>query len=176
MTLFSYRESGTSVKALRPVLLVGITLVAGVLAWGGSRLWNSLGSLPGVPTAAPIVLAIIAVVLVVTAVSLRSRLRAQRDRVPGAKGVDPLGAARAVVLGQASALVSAVVTGIYGGMGIFLSSMWDSVPGRHGQVVTAGLAVAAGIAVMAAGLWIQHICRIPDDPDPDPDVLGVPRR
>jgi len=70
-----------------------------------------------------------------------------------------------VVLGQASALVAALVTGIYGGMGVFLSSMWDSTPGRHGQVVTAGLAVAAGIAVMAAGLWIQHICRLPDDPD-----------
>ncbi|QMU67450.1 DUF3180 domain-containing protein [Streptacidiphilus sp. P02-A3a] len=152
-------------KPLRPVVLVAITLVTGLLSWGGSRLWNSVGTLPGVPTAAPIVLAIIAVVLVVTAVSLRSRLRAQRDRVPGAKGVDPLAAARSVVLGQASALVSALVTGIYGGMGVFLSSMWDSVPGRHGQVVTAGLAVAAGIAVMAAGLWLQHICRLPEDPD-----------
>jgi hypothetical protein len=123
------------------------------------------GPLPAPPTAAPIVLAIIAVVLVAAAISLRSRLRAQRERVPGAKGVDPLSAARAVVLGQASALVSALVTGVYGGMGIFLSSMWDSTPGRHGQVVTAALAVAAGIAVMAAGLWVQHICRLPDDPD-----------
>ena len=152
-------------KPLRPVVLILITLVTGLLSWGGSRLWNSVGTLPGVPAAAPIVLAIIAVVLVATAVSLRSRLRAQRERVPGAKGVDPLSAARSVVLGQASALVAALVTGIYGGMGVFLSSMWDSTPGRHGQVVTAGLAVAAGIAVMAAGLWIQHICRLPDDPD-----------
>ena len=152
-------------KALRPLVLIVITLVTGLLSWGGSRLWNSLGTLPGVPTAAPIVLAIIAVVLVAAAVSLRSRLRAQRERAPGAKGVDPLSAARAVVLGQASALVAALVTGVYGGMGVFLSSMWDSVPGRHGQVVTAGLAVAAGIAVMAAGLWIQHILRLPDDPD-----------
>ena len=152
-------------KPLRPVVLILITLVTGLLSWGGSRLWNSVGTLPGVPAAAPIVLAIIAVVLVATAVSLRSRLRAQRERVPGAKGVDPLAAARSVVLGQASALVAALVTGVYGGMGVFLGSMWDSVPGRHGQVVTAGLAVAAGIAVIAAGLWIQHICRLPDDPD-----------
>ncbi len=152
-------------KPLRPVVLIAITLVTGLLAWGGSRLWNSVGTLPGVPAAAPIVLAIIAVVLVVTGFSLRSRLRAQRERVPGAKGVDPLAAARSVVLGQASALVAALVTGVYGGMGVFLGSLWDSVPGRHGQVVTAGLAVAAGIAVMAAGLWIQHICRLPDDPD-----------
>ena len=152
-------------KPLRPVVLILITLVTGLLSWGGSRLWNSVWTLPGVPAAAPIVLAIIAVVLVATAVSLRSRLRAQRERVPGAKGVDPLAAARSVVLGQASALVAALVTGVYGGMGVFLGSMWDSVPGRHGQVVTAGLAVAAGIAVIAAGLWIQHICRLPDDPD-----------
>jgi ABC-type amino acid transport substrate-binding protein len=153
------------VKALRPVLLAGITLVAGVLAWAGSQLWNSLGSLPGIPTAAPIVLAIIAMVLGGTALSLRSRLKAQRERVPGAKGVDPLSAARALVLGQASALVSALVTGIYGGMGVYLVTQWGSVSASKGQSLAALLAVLAGIAVMAAGLWIQHICRLPDDPD-----------
>ena len=152
-------------KALRPVVLVGITLVAGVLSWAGSQLWNSVGSLPGVPTAAPIVLAAVAVVLIVTAVSLRSRLRAQRDRVPDAKGVDPLSAARAVVLGQASALVAALVTGIYGGIGVFLLTMGDAPPARHSQALTSLFAVLAGIAVMAAGLWIQYICRLPDDPD-----------
>ncbi|MEY9962052.1 putative membrane protein YiaA [Streptacidiphilus sp. MAP12-16] len=164
-------------KALRPVVLAAITLVAGVLAWAGSQLWNSTGSLPGVPAAAPIVLGIIAVVLTATAISLRSRLRAQRDRVPDAKGVDPLSAARAVVLGQASALVSALVTGVYGGMGVFLLSLWDSVPARKGQAVTALFAVVAGIAVMAAGLWLQHICRLPDDPDAPPPVrASVDRR
>ncbi|MEZ0091434.1 DUF3180 domain-containing protein [Streptacidiphilus sp. EB129] len=152
-------------KPLRPVVLAGITVVAGVLSWGGSRLWNSVGSLPGVPAAAPIVLALIAVVLAVTAINLRGRLRAQRDRVPGAKGVDPLSAARAVVLGQASALVSALVTGVYGGMGVFLLSLMDTVPARKGQALTALFAVLAGVAVMAAGLWLQHICRLPDDPD-----------
>jgi hypothetical protein len=152
-------------KALRPVVLVGITLVAGVLAWAGSQLWNSVGSLPGVPTAAPIVLAAVAVVLAVTAFSIRGRLRAQRDRVPGAKGVDPLSAARAVVLGQASALVAALVTGIYGGIGVFLLTMGDAPPARRSQALTSLFAVLAGIAVMAAGLWIQYICRLPDDPD-----------
>lgn len=145
-------------------MLAGITLVAAVLSWAGSQLWNSLGSLPGVPAAAPIVLAAVAVVLFATAVSLRGRLKAQRDRVPDAKGVDPLSAARAVVLGQASALVSALVTGIYGGMGVFLLTVGDA-SSRRGESLTALFAVLAGIAVMAAGLWIQYICRLPDDPD-----------
>lgn len=152
-------------KPLRAVVLVGITLVAGVLAWGGSRLWNAVGTLPGVPTAAPIVLAVIAVVLAATAITLRGRLREQRERVPGAKGVDPMSAARSLVLAQASALVSAVVTGVYGGMGIFLISVWGDSSARRQQTVIALLAVVAGIAVMAVGLWLQHICKLPEDPD-----------
>ncbi|MFC5907027.1 DUF3180 domain-containing protein [Streptacidiphilus monticola] len=152
-------------KPLRAVVLAGITVAAGALSWAGSRLWNSVSTLPGVPPAAPIVLAVIAVVLLATAVSIRARLRDQRNRVPGAKGVDPLSAARALVLAQASALVAALVTGVYGGMGIFLISLWDSAPARKGQSVTALFAVIAGVAVMAAGLWLQHICRLPEDPD-----------
>ncbi|MFD0329931.1 DUF3180 domain-containing protein [Streptacidiphilus monticola] len=151
-------------KPLRAVVLAGITVAAGALSWAGSRLWNSVSTLPGVPPAAPIVLAVIAVVLLATAVSIRARLRDQRNRVPGAKE-STLSAARALVLAQASALVAALVTGVYGGMGIFLISLWDSAPARKGQSVTALFAVIAGVAVMAAGLWLQHICRLPEDPD-----------
>ena len=52
-------------------------VVAGVLSWAGARLWNAVGTLPRVPLAAPIVLALIAVVLTATALSLRARLKAQ---------------------------------------------------------------------------------------------------
>ncbi|GAA3224275.1 hypothetical protein GCM10020256_33010 [Streptomyces thermocoprophilus] len=112
-------------KELRIRVLVGVFVVAGVLSWAGARLWNSLGSLPSVPLAAPIVLALIAVVLLATAVSLRARLKAQRERRPDAKGVDPLMAARAVVFGQSSALVAALVAGMYGGVGVFLLEFLD---------------------------------------------------
>jgi len=152
------------VKPLRLRLLLGITAVAGVLSWAGAKLWDSLGQLPGVPTAAPIALAAVAVVLLATAISLRSRLKAMRERQPDAKGVDPLSAARAVVLAQASALVSAVVTGIYGGTGVYLLTLLD-VSARQSQAITAGFAVLAGAAVMAAALWLQHICRLPEDHD-----------
>jgi len=152
------------VKPLRLRLLLGITAVAGVLSWSGAKLWGSLGSLPGVPAAAPLVLAAVAVVLLATAISLRSRLKAVRERQPDAKGVDPLHAARALVLAQASALVSAVVTGIYAGTGVYLLEQLD-IAARKSQAVTAGFAVLAGAAVMAAALWLQHILRLPEDHD-----------
>jgi hypothetical protein len=160
------------VKPLRPLVLAVTTLVAGVLSWAGARLWNSVGSLPGVPAAAPIVLAVIAVVLAAAAITLRGRLRAQREREAGAKAVDPLFAARALVLGQASALVAALVAGVYGGMGVFLITLSDASPARRGQALTALFAVLAGVAVMAAGLWLQRICRLPDDEDQDRGERG----
>lgn len=152
-------------RTLRIRTLVGVFAVALVLSWAVARLWDTVGTLPGVPVAAPIVLALIAVALLATALSLRARLRAQRERRPGAKGVDPLAAARSVVFGQASALVAALVSGIYGGMGIYLVMYkLDMVPRRQ-QAIYAGFAVLAAIAVIAAALFLERVCKLPDDDD-----------
>ncbi|WP_405390112.1 DUF3180 domain-containing protein [Streptomyces sp. NBC_01102] len=153
-------------KQLRLGLLAGLFAGAGVLSWGAARLWDSLGTLPSVPLAAPVVLAVIAVVLLATALSIRARLRAQRERRPGAKGVEPLMAARAVVFGQASALVAALVAGMYGGTGVFLLGYLD-IPPRRDQAIYAGSAVVAGIAVVAAAVFLERVCRLPEDGDDD---------
>ncbi|MEU1014615.1 DUF3180 domain-containing protein [Streptomyces sp. NPDC005900] len=151
-------------KQLRIRTLAGLFVVAAVLSWSGARLWDSVGTLPRVPLAAPVVLAVIAAVLLATALSLRSRLRAQRERRPGAKGVEPLMAARAVVFGQASALVAALVAGMYGGVGAFLLEFLD-LPPRRDQAIYAGLSVLTGIAVIAAALFLERVCRLPEDDD-----------
>ncbi|GHA96224.1 DUF3180 domain-containing protein [Streptomyces termitum] len=153
-------------KQLRLKVLAGLFLVAGVLSWGAARLWDSVGTLPSVPLAAPVVLAVIAVVLTATALSIRARLRAQRERRPGAKGVEPLMAARAVVFGQASALVAALVAGLYGGVGVFLLGSLD-VPARRDQALYAAASVVAGAAVIAAALFLERVCKLPGDSDDD---------
>ncbi|MFC8098151.1 DUF3180 domain-containing protein [Streptomyces sp. NPDC057363] len=153
-------------EELRIRVLAGVFVVAGILSWAGARLWNSIGSLPSVPLAAPVVLALIAVILLATAFSLRTRLKAQRERVQGAKGVDPMMAARAVVFGQASALVAALVAGMYGGMGVFLLEYLD-VPARRDQAFYAGFSVVAGIAVIAAAIFLERVCKLPEDDDED---------
>ncbi|MFI9611469.1 DUF3180 domain-containing protein [Streptomyces sp. NPDC052023] len=149
-------------RELRIRVLAGVFVVAGILSWAGARLWNSIGTLPSVPLAAPVVLALIAAVLLATALSLRARLRAQRERRPGAKGVDPLMAARAVVFGQASALVAALVAGMYGGAGAFLLESLD-IPARRDQAIYAGCSVVAGVAVVAAAIFLEKVCKLPED-------------
>jgi uncharacterized SAM-binding protein YcdF (DUF218 family) len=147
-------------------VLAGVFVVAGVLSWAGARLWNSVGTLPSVPLAAPIVLAVIAVILLATALSIRARLKAQRERRPEAKGVDPLMAARAVVFGHASALVAALVAGMYGGTGVFLLESLD-IPARRDQAIYAGLSVLAGIGVIAAAIFLERVCKLPEDDEND---------
>ncbi|WMX46417.1 DUF3180 domain-containing protein [Streptomyces roseicoloratus] len=149
-------------KQLRLKVLAGLFLAAGIVSWGAARLWNSVGTLPSVPLAAPIVLAAIAAVLFATALSLRARLKAQRERRPDAKGVEPLMAARAVVFGQASALVAALVAGMYAGTGIVLLESLD-VPARRDQAIYAACAVLAGLAVIAAALFLERVCKLPED-------------
>ena len=160
-------------KQLRIRVLCGLFLVAGVLSWAGARLWDTFGTLPGVPVAAPIVLAVIAAVLAATALSLRSRLKAQRERVPGASGVDPLVAARAVVFGQASALVASLVAGLYGGTGLFLLLQGMEPGPRRDQAFYAGLSVLAGVAVVAAALFLERVCKLPEDEDKPPGAAAV---
>ncbi|MEU7023231.1 DUF3180 domain-containing protein [Streptomyces sp. NPDC046203] len=155
-------------KQLRLKVLAGLFVAAGILSWGATRLWDALGTLPSVPLAAPIVLAVIAVVLTATALSLRTRLKAQRERRPGAKGVEPLMAARALVFGQASALVAALVAGLYGGVGVFLLGSLD-IPARRDQALYAGLSVLAGIGVIAAALFLERVCKLPEDDGNDSD-------
>jgi len=164
------------VRTLRIRTLAGVFVVTGVLSWSGARLWDTFGTLPGVPVAAPIVLALIATALFATALSLRSRLRAQRERRPGAKGVDPLAAARAVVFGQASALVAALVVGMYGGTGLYLVMYDLDMDPRRQQAIYAGLAVAAGIGVIAAALFLERVCRLPEDDDTVPHATAPHRR
>jgi hypothetical protein len=161
------------VKQLRIRTLVGLFAVAGVLSWAGAKLWNSVGTLPSVPVAAPIVLGLIAAVLAATALSIRSRLRAQRERRPGAKGVDPLLAARAVVFGQASALVASLVAGMYGGTAVFLLMYELDNPPRRDQAIYSGAAVLAGIAVVAAAILLERICKLPEDEDENRSTAGT---
>jgi hypothetical protein len=160
------------VRELRIRTLAAVFVVAGVLSWAAARLWNAVGTLPRVPLAAPIVLALIAVVLLATALSLRSRLKAQRERRPGAKGVEPLMAARAVVFGQASALVASLVAGMYGGTGVFLLESLD-LPTRRDQAIYAGFSVVAGIAVIAAAFFLERVCTLPEDDEHDGGTASV---
>ncbi len=123
-------------KELRIRVLAGVFLVAGVLSWAGARLWTSIGTLPSVPLAAPIVLALIAVVLLghrsVAALPPQGPARAPSRR-QGGRPADggPRGRLR-----PGQRLVAALVSGMYGGTGVFLLESLE-VPAHRDQAIYA---------------------------------------
>lgn len=156
-------------------MLGAVAAVCASLGWGGALLIDGLGRpLPQVPASAPSVLALFAAILATLGFTTRSRMKAWRERRAGTKPIEPLMVARYAVLARASSPVGAGVTGLYAGYAVFLVSGVDQ-PG-HGKLVgMAGLAVAAGFAMVVAALFLERICRLPGEGGPDTGSLPRPR-
>jgi hypothetical protein len=163
------------VKPTRLPVLVALAVLAGSVGWSTGLLIDGAGNtLPRVPSAAPAVLALLAAVLIGLAVSSRSRLRAARERRPDARPLNPLAAARSVVLARASSLVGSVMAGAYGGYTLFLAGDLAE-PGRSDLATRSLSATLACVAVVGGALFLEHVLRIPGDGPPDRNGLPGPR-
>ncbi len=160
---------------MTPVRRRDLVVLAGGLAvasWLLVRAWY--GSLPSLDWWLPVSLAVLALVEALGARTLRARLAAQREaragRAPQAgKGaarlVEPLLVARVVVLAQASAYVGAVFTGVWGGVLAHVAPLAGRVQDARSDTVTAAIGVVCSLALVAAALWLESVCRIPPDED-----------
>jgi hypothetical protein len=168
-----------------------LTAACAVLAYTALRLWQHFGSPPPVPLSAPITLAVLAVAVFGIALGLRARLHAYREaRLRAMRGesrvdqhgrqpkpIDPLQAARALVLGKAAGLVGAIFGGMYGGYGLTLVGHLD-IEVYRAQALRCLFAFLAGVALMAAAIYLERILRVPPDQPSPPttgDKLATPR-
>jgi hypothetical protein len=110
----------------------------------------------------------IAVAVAAWGVNVRAKIRdGQIGDGPGR--LHPLAVARSVVIGKASAWVGAPVFGWWTGIFVQIAPQRGAL--RAATEDTAGVAVAAvsALALMVAGLWLQHCCRSPQEPPDEPD-------
>lgn len=164
-------------KPTKPLVLVATILVVAAIAYAVLRFWDHLGteSIPPVPLSAPITLAVLAVAVFGVALGLRARFAAYRKararierglpREPNerpVKPIDPLQAARALVLAKASGLVGSVFAGVYGGYGLFLLGRLD-IGIYRSEAVRCGFAVLGGVALVAAAIYLEHILKVPPE-------------
>jgi Protein of unknown function (DUF3180) len=163
------------VKPTRPIALVGTTALALALSYLVLRFWDHFGTIPPVPLSAPITLAVLAVAVLGVALGLRARFAAHREArlraatgrpaEPGSrpvKPIDPLQAARALVLAKASGLVGSIFGGLYGGYGLLLLGRLD-VDIYRSRAITCGFAFLAGVALMLAALFLERVLRVPPE-------------
>jgi hypothetical protein len=124
------------------------------------------GSMPPLPWLPIVTLAGLAALEAFLAQNTRARI----ERRPGAPKVDALAVARYAVLAKASSLAGAIFGGFSAGLLAWLAleptkAATDDVPAAIGAVV-------ASVGLVAAALWLERSCRVPDQPDDTEDEPG----
>ena len=141
----------------RPRNLLAVGLVVAVLANLVVRL--TYGSLPGFPLLGGITLAVLGVAEAIGGRALRARIR----REPGTTPVQPLVAARAVLVAKASSVAGAVVGGAWLGLLVFTAPQAGSIQaaagGHRGGGRRAGLRAGARRRGAVAGALLSNAGR-----------------
>jgi hypothetical protein len=163
------------VKPTRVSVLVLVAVVCAGLGW---LLLRSLyAKLPPLPWTGVPALLIAAMAEAWTGRDLKARIAARRGSGPGTgvggqetgrrlKPVAPMFVSRMVALAKASSLAAAIIAGVAGGFGVYLSgSLNASVPRQ--DALTAVVTFAAAVVLACAALYLENCCRVPEDQDRD---------
>lgn len=141
--------------------LIAYAAAVTLITWLAVRQWY--GDLPRLRWFVPLSLVLLAIAEVLAANQLRDRIR----RRPGAPPVQPLVAARMLALAKASAVVGAVMVGIWAGLLVYVVPRLGQLAAAGNDTATAAFGVVAAVALTAAALWLEYSCRTPAPPDGD---------
>jgi predicted outer membrane lipoprotein len=155
------------VKPTRPRGLLAVALVVSVFANLVVRL--AYGSLPAFPLLAGATFGVLGIAEAIAGNMLRARIR----RRPGYRPVQPLVAARAVLVAKASALAGAIMAGVWGGLLAHVLPKASEATAAASDSLAAGVGLACALGLVGGALWLEHCCRTPDDPQDESD--GTPR-
>lgn len=143
--------------ALHVAVAVAVGLAAGTSVPEIAARAGGVAPRPG--WAAAFLLGALAVGLALTARGTWRNLREDRRSIHSELGI------RLLAVAKASALVGALFLGGYGGYALMYLDAMDTAYGRE-RVLQSALAAVAGLAVVAAALWLERTLRLPEDDDP----------
>lgn len=158
-------------NTIRPLWLLIILGAAGVLGWCATLITAGAG-LSAPVLGLPSVITLAAVGLIVLVLGLR--VRRDQDRPAGAR-MDPLAAARTLVLAQAGAYAGSLIAGWHAGVLVHL--LGATGPGSR-TTNDAWVMVIAGLVLVILGYVVEQFCRIPpeDGTGGGNGVNGTPRQ
>lgn len=144
-------------RTTRPLVLVGVALVTGLLSWVLLDILERRGADPlPVPWTAPAGLLMLAGLVLVAAREVRRWVEGRRSQP-----LNPLTAARIAVLASASSYVGSVLTGWYAAQAALIVPVL--VGERRERFGLALLAALTALLLAAAGVLGQRWCRRPPD-------------
>jgi 4-amino-4-deoxy-L-arabinose transferase-like glycosyltransferase len=138
-------------------LLVAVALVIGGVAYLVTRTWYDELPVPNI--VALLWLALLAIAECYLAVMTRARLAGRS----GTKPINPLVVARFVALAKASSFVGSLAVGGYAGFLGWVARL--DTPSANRDTTTSALGVALAVLLVAAALFLERVCRVPDRDD-----------
>ncbi|NVM98372.1 DUF3180 domain-containing protein [Arthrobacter sp. SDTb3-6] len=154
-------------RTIRPAWLVVATAVLGVAGWTTTELTSRASlPLPVLPLSSLATMGLIVLVCLILGFKVRHWRDGHRDRV-----LDPLIAARTLVLAQACAYAGAVLLGWH--LGILVDQL-PTIPlrGELGPIWNMIALGGGGIVMIVVGLVVERFCKLPPD---DTETAGTPR-
>lgn len=149
---------------IRVQTLAIVAAAAGLVSFGLFAMLTRSGDLvPRPPVLAGVLLVVMAALVLWLARPVRRYLQGRATT-----SLDPLRAARTVVLAQAAALTGSAAAGWYAGQLVVVLTDLSLVANRS-RILPLALLMAAGLALATAGLVAQRWCRVdPRDEDEAP--------
>lgn len=154
-------------KPLKPWVLVIVAVVVGFVGVAANSFAGRTSApTPVLPISALGSMAVIAVVTLVLGIRVLRWRTGHRTRM-----LDPIFAARTLVLSHACAYAGAVLLGWHGGV------IADQIPLLATRITaplveTALLMIAGGVVMVAIGFVVERFCRIPPEDMGDEDGLS----
>lgn len=135
--------------------LVAISVAIAILSGVTLRAWSAQGhELPALPWAAPGVMALMAIAVLVAGIPVRRWTRGTRTTP-----LDPLVATRTVVLAKAAQYAGSLLSGWYAGQALALISTMD-VQSRRSMLLRAVVSTVTALAVWVTGWLVERFCRV----------------
>lgn len=131
--------------------------------------WRFYGSLTAVPASGGALMWCLAVVCVIIALRVRDRKKDNRIGLDRSQ-LNPLRVAQFLVIGKASAWTGAIIGGAYIGMACYVLPMAAKLSAAADDTPTVIFAALGGVALSAAGVWLERTCEVP--PPTDAELVG----
>lgn len=163
-------------KPINPLRLLLIGVVLAVAGWSATVVTNRYSmATPVLPATALATMGVIVAITLILGMRVLRWRNSLKDSSKKKTALDPLLAARTLVLAQACAYAGTVLLGWH--VGIFLDQLrvWSL---RSDQGITwLALAMAGGgLAMIVVGLVVERFCRIPPEDGDTKGVDGKPGR
>ena len=155
----------------RDLAVVGVA--SAVFSWLLVR--RFYGDLPPLDWWLPLPVGVLAVAEALGARTLQVRLAAERrlrsgsrrsaaDHAgPPVRPVEPMLVARVAVLAQASAYMAGVFAGVWAGVLLHTAPALGRLDAASGDTRTGVIGLLLSLGLLAAALWLEHVCRVPPE-------------